>query len=53
MSANRGELAALNPSESPAGQEYQNIARRMLGEEVPFMTLDDTSGLFQTAISRV
>lgn len=46
-STNRGELAALNPSESPAGQEYQNIARRMLGEEVPFMTLDDTSGLFR------
>lgn len=45
-SSNRGELATLN-AESPAGQEYQNIARRMLGEEVPFMTLDDTSGLFQ------
>ena len=45
-SSNRGELATLN-TESPAGQEYQNIARRMLGEEVPFMTMDDTSGLFQ------
>ena len=32
----RGEFAALNPG-SPAGQEYQNVARRLLGEEVPFM----------------
>lgn len=47
VSSNRGELAALNPTESPAGQEYQNIARRMLGEEVPFMTTDDTSTMFQ------
>lgn len=34
----RGKFAVLNP-ESPAGQEYQNIARRLLGEEVPFNTL--------------
>ena len=33
----RGELVALNP-ESPAGREYQKIVRRLLGEEVPFMT---------------
>ena len=30
-----GQLVALNPG-SPAGQEYQNIARRLLGEKVPF-----------------
>ena len=47
VSSNRGELATLNPDESPAGQEYQNIARRMLGEEVPFMTIDDKSNVFQ------
>ena len=33
----RGELAVLNPG-SPAGQEYWNIARRLLGEKVPFMS---------------
>ena len=47
VSSNRGELATLNPDESPAGQEYQNIARRMQGEEVPFMTIDDKSNMFQ------
>ena len=51
VSSNRGELAALNPAESPAGQEYQNIARRMLGEEVPFMTIDDKSNVFQRLFS--
>lgn len=51
VSSNRGELATLNPDESPAGQEYQNIARRMLGEEVPFMTIDDKSNVFQRLFS--
>ena len=36
-SSHRGKFAALNPG-SPAGQEYQNVARRLLGEEVPFRT---------------
>ena len=44
VSSNRGELAALKPDDSPAGQEYHNIARRLLGEEVPFMNINDTSG---------
>ena len=46
VSTNRGELASLNP-ESPAGQAYRNVARRILGEEVPFMTPDDKSNMFQ------
>ena len=46
VSANRGEMASLNP-ESPAGQAYRNIARRMLGEEVPLMTFDDSSTMVQ------
>ena len=36
-SSHRAEFAALN-SGSPAGREYRNIARRLLGEEVPFVT---------------
>ena len=51
VSSNRGELATLNPSESPAGQEYQNIARRILGEEVPFMKIDDPSSLMGRLLS--
>ncbi len=46
ISGNRGELASLHPT-SRAGQAYQNIARRLLGEEVPLMSLDDAKGLFK------
>lgn len=53
VSSNRGALATLNPAESPAGREYQNIARRMQGEEVPFMTMDDSPGLFQRLFRRL
>ena len=45
VSTNRGEPAAMSGG-SRAGQAYRNIARRLLGEEVPFMNLDDNSGLF-------
>ena len=40
VSSNRGELAALDPR-SPASKEYHNVARRLLGEEVPFVSLQD------------
>ena len=36
-SANRGEPLVGNPK-SQAGMAYDNIVRRLLGEEVPFMT---------------
>lgn len=32
-----GQLAAFNPG-APAGQGYENIARHLLGEKVPFRT---------------
>lgn len=38
VSTNRGEPAALQPG-SRAGEAYRNIARRIMGEEVPFMNL--------------
>ncbi|MBB6049918.1 septum site-determining protein MinD [Armatimonas rosea] len=37
-STNRGEPASMN-TESLAGQAYRNIARRLRGEEVPFLNL--------------
>ena len=40
LSARRGELGALNPG-SPASVEFENIARRLLGEEVPFTEMDE------------
>lgn len=44
ISSNRGELASLK-NDSQAGQAYKNIARRLLGEDVPFLTLNDAKGL--------
>lgn len=44
-STNKGEPASLIES-SKAGQAYRNIARRLRGEEVPFMNLEEETGFF-------
>ena len=44
--SNKGEPIALNPS-SRASIAYRNIARRILGESVPLMALDDQQGFFK------
>ena len=46
VTSNRGELATLHAT-SPAGQEYKNIARRLLGEEVPMLPMEEDKGLFK------
>ncbi len=44
IGTNQGEtVIGIN---SPAGIAYQNICRRLVGEEVPFMNLNKSSGLF-------
>jgi septum site-determining protein MinD len=43
VSTNRGEPAVTNP-QSKAGEAYRNIARRILGEDVPIMKWDDEAG---------
>jgi septum site-determining protein MinD len=45
-SSNRGEPAA-GDSKSKAGQAFRNIARRLIGEEVPFMPLDEGKGFLE------
>lgn len=45
VSTNRGEPAVLNAA-SRAGEAYRNITRRLLGEQVPMMKLEDDTGLF-------
>lgn len=45
MSTNRGEPAVANDA-SKAGQAYRNIVRRINGEDVPFMSLEDDNGIF-------
>ena len=46
ISTNRGEPLSLT-SNKLAGQAYRNIARRLLGEEVEFLNLGKTLGLFK------
>lgn len=41
ISSNRGTPAALTPETSRAGKAFQNIARRIMGHEVPFLSLDE------------
>ena len=43
VSTNKGEPAVLMPH-SIAGQAYRNIARRLQGEDVPFMTFQGKTG---------
>lgn len=45
ISTNRGEPAVVNPA-SAASMAYKNIVRRMMGENVPLMSLDTDSGFF-------
>jgi septum site-determining protein MinD len=46
VSTNRGQPVALD-GRSPAGQAFQNIARRLLGQDVPFLPLQPSSGFVQ------
>jgi septum site-determining protein MinD len=46
VTSNRGELATLQAT-SPAGLEYKNIARRLLGEEVPMSPIEEDTGFFK------
>ena len=44
VSTNRGEPAVAD-SNSRAGQAFRNITQRIMGNEVPFMDLEETGGL--------
>ena len=46
VSTNRGEPAVMIES-SKAGQAFKNIARRLRGEEVPFMDLSDKETIWE------
>lgn len=43
IAGNKGQA----DSDSRAGQAFRNIARRLLGEDVPFMSMDSGGNLFQ------
>lgn len=46
ISTNRGTPVALD-GKTRAGEAYQNIARRLAGEKVPFLNLDEKEGFLQ------
>ena len=46
VGSNRGAPVSLDPK-SKAGQAFRNIARRITGEEVPFLDLDSSGGLWE------
>jgi septum site-determining protein MinD len=45
LGTNRGMPVVLD-GKSRAGQAFRNIARRLTGDEVPFLNLDEESGFF-------
>lgn len=49
ISTNRGTPAVLDES-SRAGLAFRNIARRILGEQVPFMSLEEELSFFQRVL---
>ena len=43
-STNKGE-PIVNDEKSLAGQAYKNVAKRIMGEEVPFLNLEEDNGV--------
>jgi septum site-determining protein MinD len=50
IASNKGQPLAMD-SKSKAGLAFRNIARRLMGEQVPFMELD-TPGLWKRLLGR-
>jgi len=46
VSANRGTPVAADPK-SRAGEAFRNVARRLNGEEVPFLNLDSSGSIWE------
>jgi septum site-determining protein MinD len=46
MSTNQGSPLSLN-GKSKAGEAFRNIARRLDGEDVPFLPMEDNDGIFK------
>jgi len=51
VSTNRGSPAAMD-DKNRAGQAFRNIARRLKGEDVPFMPLEDNKNFLQKLAER-
>jgi septum site-determining protein MinD len=53
VSTNRGVPVALNADESTVGRSFRNVARRIMGEDVPFMPLEEETTWFQKLLRGV
>ncbi|HHY11412.1 MAG TPA: septum site-determining protein MinD [Firmicutes bacterium] len=53
VSTNRGEPAALAADRSKAGEAFMNIARRVLGEEVPLLDLSEHETFWQKLLKLI
>lgn len=51
ISTNRGEPIVLNEN-AMAGQSFKNIAKRIIGEEVPFMKMDNDEKSFFSILKK-
>lgn len=47
VSSNRGVPLTLDSQKTPAGDAFSNIARRIMGEKVPFLELEHKSGVLK------
>jgi septum site-determining protein MinD len=52
VAANRGRPVAFD-QHSPAGTAFRNVARRLLGEEVPFLSLDKGESFLGRLLGRM
>ena len=52
ISTNKGEPIVL-VQDAYAGQAFRNIAKRIVGEEVPFMDLNTSSGGFFNSLKKL
>ena len=43
-STNKGE-PIVNDVKSPAGQAYRNVAKRIMGEDIPFLNLEEDTSI--------
>lgn len=52
ISTNRGEPAVLD-NDSKAGQAYNNIAKRLMGEEVPYISMEEEDSGFMGMLKKL
>lgn len=52
VSTNKGEPIVLD-DKAFSGQAFKNIAKRIVGEEVPFMSLDNDEGGFLSSLKKI